>query len=356
MKTIQLGTSDLHVTPICLGTMTFGEQNSEADAHLQLDRALERGINFIDTAEMYPVPVKAQTQGQTERFMGTWFAKNPAKRAQVVLASKIAGLSRGATWIRGGSAPSKATISEAVDGSLKRLQTDVIDLYQIHWPSRNAPIFGSTQFDPSKEPAPADAPPSLHEMLEALAAEVKKGKIRAVGVSNETPWGVMEFCRLADLHGLPRVASVQNAYNLLNRSVENGLDEVMFRERIGLLAYSPLAFGRLTGKYDKGGFDKDGKPVGRLTIYPPTWSPRYMRPDVLRACTRYGLLAKAYGLTLTQLALAFCYQKSCVASTIIGATSIEQLDACIDAFDVTLKPEVFEQIDAIRWELRDPAQ
>ncbi len=356
MNTLQLGSSDLQVTPICLGTMTFGEQNTEADAHAQLDYALERGINFIDTAEMYPVPVKADTQGRTERFIGTWFAKNPGARNKVVLASKIAGMSRGATWIREGSAPSKATVSLAVSDSLKRLQTDVIDLYQIHWPSRNTPIFGSTTFDPSKDPAPGDEPPTLHEMLEALAAEVKAGRIRHIGLSNETPWGVAEFCKLAALHGLPKVVSLQNAYNLLNRHVENGLDEMLHREQIGLLAYSPLAFGRLTGKYAKGGVDKDGKPVGRLSIYPPTWSPRYMRPDAQRATDRYTLLAKTLGLTPTTLALAFCYQKSCVASTIIGATTLAQLKECIDAYEVKLSATAMEQIDAIRWDIRDPAQ
>ncbi len=356
MKTVALGSSSLKVTSVCLGTMTWGEQNTEAQAHDQLDLAFERGINFIDTAEMYPVPVKADTQGRTERFIGTWLAKNPGKRQHIVLASKIAGLSRGATWIRGGSAPSKDTVHEAVSASLARLQTEVIDLYQIHWPSRNVPLFGGVYFDPSKEPKPEDAAPSLHEMLDALAAEVRAGRIRYIGLSNETPWGVMEFCRLAAQFGLPKVVSVQNAYNLLNRQVENGLDEVMFRENIGLLAYSPLAFGRLTGKYDKGGFDKDNKPVGRLTLFPPTWSPRYMRPESIKATARYQLLARAYGLTVTQLALAFCYQKPCVASTIIGATSLSQLNECIDAFDVALKPEVFEQIDAIRWDLRDPTQ
>jgi aryl-alcohol dehydrogenase-like predicted oxidoreductase len=239
---------------------------------------------------------------------------------------------------------------------LTRLQTDVIDLYQIHWPSRNVPIFGGLYFNPATEPAPEDAPPTLHEMLQALNDEVKAGRIRAVGLSNESPWGVMEFCRLADLHSLPRVASLQNAYNLLNRHVENGLDEILFRENVGLLAYSPLAFGRLTTKYDKGGFDKDGKPVGRLTKFPPTWSPRYMRPDVLRATARYKLLAQAHGMSLVQLALAFCYQKSCVASTIIGATSLAQLDECIDAYDTKISPELFEQIDAVRWDIRDPGQ
>jgi aryl-alcohol dehydrogenase-like predicted oxidoreductase len=188
-----------------------------------------------------------------------------------------------------------------------------------------------------------------------MAQLVKEGKIRYVGLSNETPWGVMEFTRLARQHGLPYVVSVQNAYNLLNRSVENGLDEVCFRENVGILAYSPLAFGRLTGKYDRGGFGKDGKPVGRLTHFPPSWSPRYMRPEVQIATRRYGQLAKAYGISLTHLALAFCLQKSCVTSTIIGCTSVEQLDDCLNAADVTLSKDIMDAIDAIRWDCRDPA-
>jgi aryl-alcohol dehydrogenase-like predicted oxidoreductase len=352
MNKIQLGHSDLHVTPICLGTMTFGEQNTEADGHAQLDYALSHGINFIDTAELYPVMARAETYGSTERIIGSWLAKNPAKRKDIVLASKVAGPARGWQWIRGGGSPDRKSVVEACDASLKRLQTDCIDLYQIHWPSRNIPLFGTLYFDPAAE----REVPSIHEVLEGMAELVKAGKIRYLGLSNETPWGVMEFSRLAQLHGLPRVTSVQNAYSLLNRHVENGLDEVCFREQVGVLAYSPLAFGRLTGKYDKGGFDKDGKAVGRLTHFPPTWSPRYGRPESVIATRRYMEIAHAYGLTPTQLAIAFCVHKPCIASTIVGATSVAQLGECLDSAEVVLKPDVLQAIDAVRWDMRDPAQ
>ncbi len=352
MKKIQLGHSDLHVTPLCLGTMTFGEQNSEADGHAQLDYALSRGVNFIDTAELYPVMARAQTYGSTERIIGSWLARNPAQRKNIVLASKVAGPARGWQWIRGGGAPDRKSVVAACDASLQRLQTDCIDLYQIHWPSRNIPLFGTLYFDPSAE----REVPSIHALLEGMADLVKAGKIRYLGLSNETPWGVMEFSRLAQLHGLPRVTSVQNAYSLLNRQVENGLDEVCFREQVGVLAYSPLAFGRLSGKYDKGGFDKDGKPVGRLTHFPPTWSPRYGRPETILATRRYVAIAQAYGMTATQLAIAFCLHKSCIASTIVGATSVAQLQECLDSVEVSLKPQVLQAVDAVRWEMRDPAQ
>ena len=352
MNKIRLGHSDLEVSRICLGTMTFGEQNTEAEGHAQLDYALEQGVNFIDTAEMYPVVARAQTYGDTERIIGTWLAKNPGRRQQIVLASKMAGPARGMHWIRGGGAPNRESVVQACDASLARLQTDCIDLYQIHWPSRNVPLFGTIYFDPVAE----REVPSVHELLQGMADLVRAGKIRYVGLSNETPWGVMEFCRLAREHGLPRVASLQNAYNLLNRHVENGLDEVCFREQVGILAYSPLAFGRLTGKYDKGGFTKDGKPVGRLTLYPPTWSPRYMRPETILATRRYAQIAKACALTPTQLALAFCLHKTCITSTIVGATSVEQLKQCLDADTIELHGDALEAIDAVRWDLRDPAQ
>ena len=352
MKKVQLGHSDLLVTSICLGSMTFGEQNTEAEGHAQLDYAMERGINFIDTAEMYPVMVRAATYGDSERFIGSWLAKHPARRKDLVLASKVAGPSRAGDWIRGGSAPSASSVVQACNSSLQRLQTDCIDLYQIHWPSRNVPLFGSLYFDPAAE----REAPSIHDVLHGMAELVRAGKIRYVGLSNESPWGVMEFVRLAKEHGLPRVVSLQNAFSLLNRQVENGLDEVCFRERVGVLAYSPLAFGRLTGKYDKGGYASDGTPLGRLTHFPPTWSPRYMRPETILATRRYMQIARAYGLTATQLALAFCLHKPCIASTIVGATSVGQLKECLDAADVALRPEVMDAIDAVRWDIRDPAQ
>jgi aryl-alcohol dehydrogenase-like predicted oxidoreductase len=333
--------------------MTFGEQNTEAEGHAQLDRAFARGINFIDSAEMYPVMVRAETSGDTERIIGSWLAKNPGKRQQLVLATKMAGPSRGANWIRGGSAPDAKTVVEACNTSLQRLRTDVIDLYQLHWPSRNVPAFGSLYFDPAAE----REVPGIHEVLEGMATLVRAGKVRHIGLSNETPWGVMEFTRLARQHGLPRVTSLQNAYSLLNRHVENGLDEVCFREQLGILAYSPLAFGRLTGKYEQGGYTADGKPVGRITHFPPTWSPRYMRPETILAARRYGRVARAYGLTPTQLAIAFCLHKRCIASTIVGCTSVAQLDELLDAAEqVTLRPEILEAVDAVRWEMRDPAQ
>lgn len=347
MQKIQLGNSDLSVSRVCLGTMTFGEQNSEADAHAQLDYALERGINFIDTAEMYPVMPRAETQGRTEQAIGTWL-KTSGNRTKVVLATKIAGPARGMNWIRNGENDLNATnIRAAVETSLKRLQTDYIDLYQLHWPSRNAPIFGQTSFDPQKERAHT----AIEDTLAALDEMIKAGKIRYVGVSNETSWGVCEFIKQAETKGLPRIVSIQNAYNLVNRSFETGLDETCFRENVGLLAYSPLAFGQLTAKY----LD-DPKAHGRLTIFPPTWSPRYMRASVAEACRRYAALARANGLTPAQLALAWCYSRWCVASTIIGATTMAQLKENIDAFSVEPGNDVITAINAIHSEITNPGQ
>src|SRR5690606_19740932 len=236
---VSLGQSSLQVSPICLGTMTFGEQVDEAAAHAILDRSLERGVNFIDTAEMYSVPSRAETSGATETIIGTWFASRPGARQKVVLASKVAGPSRGMPWLRG--EVSKAGIIQACEESLRRLRTDVIDLYQIHWPVRNVPVFGALYFDPSRH----KPGPSVHEQLEAMAELVKAGKVRAVGLSNETPYGVHEFVRVAEQMGLPRVATVQNPFSLVNRSYENGLDESCHRLGVSLLAYSPLAFGLL---------------------------------------------------------------------------------------------------------------
>lgn len=354
MKHIQLGASDLQVTPICLGTMTFGEQVNEATAHAILDRALERGINFLDTAEMYAVPPRAETYNATEIIIGNWFAKTPGARQKMVLATKVAGPARGMPWIRGGSGdPTQQDILDACDASLRRLQTDVIDLYQIHWPSRHVPAFGMVYFDPSK-----DTPvTSIHAQLEALGQLVKAGKVRAIGLSNETPYGVHEFVRLAEQHGLPKVATVQNPYCLINRTVENGLDETMHRLGVSLLAYSPLAFGLLTGKYDASGLTGPGAPVeARITKFESTRKQRWGRPDALIAARRYNALAIKNGMTPTQLALAFCYTKWQVASTIIGVTRVAQLDECIDAYGTTLSPELLAEIDAIRWEIRDPAQ
>jgi aryl-alcohol dehydrogenase-like predicted oxidoreductase len=350
MKTIELG--PLQVTPICLGTMTFGEQVDQAGSFAILDRASERGVNFLDTAEMYSVPPKADTYGATETILGCWFSARPGARAKVVLASKVAGPARGMNWVRGGKADvTTADIEQACHDSLKRLQTDVIDLYQIHWPNRNVPLFTSMYFDPARDQPQT----SIHDQLEALGKLIKAGKVRAVGLSNETPWGLMEFIRVAEQHGLPRVVSVQNPYGLTNRVVDNGLDEAMHRSGIGLLAYSPLAFGALTGKYDERGFD-DPASRGRIAIYERFRTQRWGRPESLAAARRYNALARAHGLTPTQMALAFCYCNWRVASTIIGVTSVAQLDECIDAWGTVLSKELLAEIDKVRWEMRDPAQ
>lgn len=354
MKTRQLGQSDLQVTPICLGTMTFGEQVSEATAHAILDRSLERGVNFIDTAEMYAVPPRAETFNATEIIIGNWLNKTPGARDKLVIATKVAGPSRGMPWIRGGSAD--VTVSDIVaacEGSLKRMNIEVIDLYQIHWPVRHVPAFGSIYFDPSKV-TPCT---SVLAQLEALQTLVKAGKVRAVGLSNETAYGVHEFVRLAEQHGLPRLATVQNPYCLVNRTVENGLDETMYHLGVSLLAYSPLGFGLLTGKYDASGFSGPDAPAqARIAKYESTRKQRWGRPEALEAARRYNALALENGMTPTQMALAFCYTKWQVASTIIGVTSVAQLDENLDAWGTTLSPELLKQIDAIRWALRDPAQ
>ncbi|MFW5328815.1 aldo/keto reductase [Hydrogenophaga sp. ZJX-1] len=347
MNTVSLGASALQVTPICLGTMTFGEQVSEADAHQILDRSLERGVNFLDAAEMYSVPARAETCGATETILGNWFAKRPGAREKLVLATKVAGPARGMPWLR--PEVSKAGIIEACEASLRRLQTEVIDLYQIHWPARNVPAFGALYFDPAKDKPGV----SVHEQLEALAELVQAGKVRAVGLSNETPYGVHEFVRLAEQHGLPRVATVQNPYCLINRSYENGLDETCHRLGVSLLAYSPLGFGLLTGKYDANGLVGD---AGRMALYDSMRKQRWGRPEALDAARRYNALAREHGMTPAQLALAFCYTNWRVASTIIGVTSLAQLDECLDAWGTALSPDVLKAIDKIRWETRDPAQ
>ena len=354
MKKVQLGSSDLQVTPICLGTMTFGEQCSESVSHSILDRSLERGINFLDAAEMYSVPARAETFGATETIIGNWFAKNPAARSKLVLATKVAGPSRGMPWIRNGSTDlTAADIVGACNDSLKRLQTDVIDLYQLHWPVRHVPAFGMLYFDPAKD---NQALSSIHTQLEAFTGLVKAGKVRAIGLSNETAYGVHEFVRLAEQHGLSRIATVQNPYCLINRTVENGLDETMHRLGVSLLGYSPLGFGLLTGKYDDVGIaDPNHTDIGRMSLFESMKKQRWGRPEALTAARRYNALAKANGLTPTQLALAFCYTKWQVASTIIGVTSVAQLDEDLDAWGTTLSPEVLAEIDKIRWELRDPA-
>ena len=352
MQHITLGQSDLRVTPICLGTMTFGEQVNEADSHAILSHSLARGVNFIDTAEMYSVPARAETFGATETIIGNWFAKNPGARQKLVLATKVAGPSRGMPWVREGKGMTSADIIASCEGSLRRLQTDVIDLYQIHWPERHVPAFGTLYYDPTKETSQTP----IHEQLETLAKLVKAGKVRTIGLSNETPYGVHEFVRLAEQHGLPRVATVQNPYCLINRTWENALDETCHRLNVSLLAYSPLGFGLLTGKYDEHAPTDAGAPQGaRIARYESVRKQRWGRPESLAAARRYNQLARDNGLTPTQMALAFCYTKWQVASTIIGVTSLAQLDEDLNAWGTTLSPEVLQAIDAIRWEVRDPA-
>jgi len=344
MKMITLGDSELEVSHVCLGTMTFGQQNSENEAHEQLAYALEQGINFIDTAEMYPVPPRAETSGLTEQYVGTWLKQQ--QRDRIVLATKATGPGRTMTWIRDGELQfTGANLKRALEASLKRLQTDYVDLYQLHWPDRNVPVFGQYHFDPENE---RDTVPLL-ETLDALGDLINQGKIRHWGLSNETPWGLMTVLNLADQHDLPRPVSVQNAYNLLNRSWEDGLSEIGYRENVSLLAYSPLGFGLLSGKYLK-----DPEAPGRVTEF-QGFAQRYAKPNTHKAVSAYAELASAHGLTPTELSLAFVYNRWCVGSTIIGATSMEQLQQDLAAAQVTLSREVLDGIEAIHLEFTNPA-
>ncbi len=339
-----LGYSALEVSAVCLGTMTFGQQNDEAEAHAQLDHAFERGVNFIDTAEMYPVPPRADTCFRTESIVGRWLKRQP--RDRVVLATKVAGPRRSMGWIRGGPrALDDANVREAVEGSLTRLQTDYIDLYQLHWPERNVPMFGQYQFDPAQEKAGVP----IRDQLEALARLVEAGKVRYVGLSNEHPWGVMEFLRLAGEYGLPRVVSVQNPYNLMNRVFEYGMAELCYREKVALLPYSPLAFGHLSGKYLT---DPPGR--GRVNEF-KGFAQRYEKPNVPAAVRAYAELAAQLGVTPAVLALSFVYRRWFVTSTIIGATSLEQLAENLDAWERPLAEDALQAVEAIHLRYTNPA-
>ena len=339
-----LGSSRLIVPDVCLGTMTFGEQTGETDAHSQLDYALAAGVNFLDTAEMYAVPPRAGTFGASESIVGRWLKRQ--RREAIVVATKVAGPARNLDWIRGGPpAMDRANIRAAIDGSLQRLQTDYVDLYQLHWPERNQPMFGQWQFDPAKE---RECTP-IREQLEALAELVAAGKVRAIGLSNEHPWGVMQFTRLADELGLPRVLCTQNAYSLLNRTFETALAEVCHREQVGLLAYSALAFGHLTGKYLA-----DPAAPGRITRW-PAFGQRYTKSNVIPAVTAYAALAKQHGLTPTQLALGFVRSRWFVSSTIIGASSLAQLQETLPATRTPISAELLGEIDAIHLRYTNPA-
>ena len=340
-----LGNTQEKVSLICLGTMTWGEQNTEAEAHAQLDFALERGINFVDVAEMYPVPPKAETQGRTEEYLGSWL-KRGSNRERMLVASKVVGRSDGFEYLRGEKPTlSRKHILEAVEGSLRRLQTDVIDLYQLHWPDRKTNFFGELGYNYDA----TDESIALQESLGALQTLVEQGKIRYIGLSNETPWGLHECLRLADQMGLPRVVSVQNPYNLLNRTYEVGLAEMSIRERVGLLAYSPLAFGILSGKY------RDGQmPEGaRLTLYDRFQ--RYKGERSLQAIDHYCEIAQQHDISPAQMALAYVNQKPFVTSNIIGATSLTQLQENIESVDISLTQEILQAIEAVHTSNPNPA-
>lgn len=336
MEYTTLGRTDIRVSRICLGTMTWGQQNTEAEAHQQMDAALDAGINFIDTAEMYPVPPKAETYTTTETHIGTWLAAR-GNREKVILATKVAGRSADMSYIRGGPSLNRANIEVALDASLKRLQTDYVDLYQLHWPDRTNNRFGKLGYTHIAD----ENPVPIEETLAVLGDAVKAGKVRTIGLSNETPWGVMRFLAAAEALGLPRIVSIQNPYSLLNRSFEVGLSEISHREDVGLLAYSPLAFGVLSGKY----LDGAQPETGRITLF--TRFRRYTNPQVEAATKEYVALAKAHGLDPAQMALAYVNGRPFLTSTIIGATTMEQLMSDIGSIEVKLGNEVIEAIDAI---------
>lgn len=343
MEYRQLGHSELSVSALALGTMTFGEQNTEAEAHEQLDYAVSRGVNFIDTAEMYPVPPRGETVHRTETYVGTWL-KNQA-RDKLIVATKIAGPGRGFQWIRGGPRISREHLEAALDGSLKRLQTDYVDLYQIHWPDRYVPMFGTTHYDAALE---RESVP-IEEQLAVLGEFVKAGKVRYIGVSNETPWGVCQFVHAAERLGLPKIVSIQNAYHLLNRTFESGLSEVCRHGNVGLLAYSPLAFGCLSGKYLA-----DPQAKGRITLF-PGFGQRYLKPNVPAATAEYLKLARDSGLDPAQMALAFVRSRWFTTSAIVGATSMTQLKSNLDSADLQLGPDVLARIEEIHRLIPNPA-
>lgn len=343
MQTRTLGHSGLQVSKLCLGSMTWGEQNSEAEGHEQMDFAVAAGINFFDTAEMYPVPPMGATQGRTEKIIGTWFRKS-GKRSDIVLATKVTGPGDWMTHIRQGPQLNRSHIREAIEGSLRRLQTDYVDLYQIHWPARSTNFFGKLGYvhNPDEDPTP------LEETLAAIVELIQEGKIRYYGLSNETAWGTMKVIQLAQQKGWPLPVSVQNPYNLLNRSYEVGMAEVSIRENVGLLPYSPMAFGALSGKYLHGQLPEGA----RMTLYERF--ARYKGEQAERAIEAYADLAAELGLSPASLALAFVTQQNFVTSNIIGATRMEQLRENIATADIELSAEVLERINAIHKLIPNP--
>jgi aryl-alcohol dehydrogenase-like predicted oxidoreductase len=345
MEYRELGRTGVKVSRLCLGTMTFGEQNSEAEGHAQMDYAVARGINIFDAAEIYPIPPKPETQGRTESIIGTWLAARKA-RDKVLIATKVAGRSTKIDWLRKDGALSRqsaAQIMEAAEGSLKRLKTDYIDLYQLHWPDRPMRVFEGLDYVHLE----GDSHP-IHEILGALGKLVAEGKVRFVGLSNETPWGVMSFLKAADDHGLPRVVSIQNAYNLVNRSFEIGLSEIAYREQVSLLAYSPLGQGYLSGKYEGGALP----PGSRKTLFNRLG--RYETGNGPRAISTYIALARRHGLDPAQMAIAFAVSRPFVTSVILGATTMEQLKTDIDAADLALSEEVLADIEQIHLDTPNP--
>lgn len=344
MKYTTLPHTTTKVSKICLGTMTWGEQNTEAEGHEQMDYALDQGVNFFDVAELYPVPAKAKTYGETERIIGTWFKKT-GNRDKVILASKIAGPGSYTAHIRG-TGFSKASIDEALEGSLKRLQTDYIDLYQLHWPERPVNCFGVRDYPYWEESEWQD---NFAEILSALETHIKAGKIRHVGLSNESAWGVMRYLEESKQKGLPRMITLQNSYSLLHRAYETNLSEISLRENIGLLVYSPLAFGVLTGKYLNGKMPRDA----RVTLF-PNYN-RYSTKESEKAVIAYQEIAQKNALTLTELALAFINQLPFVTSNIIGATKMEQLKENIGSIQVELSHEIIDEINAVHVRIPNPA-
>ncbi len=332
-----LGDTGLRVSQICLGTMTFGEQNSEAEAHGQLDLAVERGVNFIDTAELYPVPPRGETQGLTEQYIGSWL-KRRGRRDEVVIATKVCGPTDWVPHIRDGQARlDRRNIATALEGSLRRLGTDYVDLYQVHWPERKTNYFGRLGYEHQEE----ESVTPIEETLEVLGDLVREGKVRAIGISNETAWGTMRYLAAAERAGLPRIVSIQNPYSLLNRTFEIGLAEIAIRERVGLLAYSPLGFGVLSGKYLEG-----RRPAGaRLT----RWErfDRYSNPQGVAATRQYVELARRHALDPAQMALSFVNSRPFLTSNIVGATTLEQLESNLASTELELKEDLLEEIEAI---------
>ncbi len=346
MKYNRLGITDLKVSEICLGTMTFGEQNSEKEGHEQLDYATDHGVNFIDTAEMYAVPGRKETAHSTEKIIGSWLAKRK-DRDKLVIATKITGPSAGITWIRKPLDFSPASIKTALDGSLKRLQTDYIDLYQLHWPERKANFFGKRSYIHDANDPWVD---NIYEVLNTLNDQIKAGKIRHIGISNETPYGMMRYLEESAKNGLPRVASIQNPYSLLNRTFEVGLAEMAIKQKVGLLAYSPLAFGLLSGKYHQ----KKDQPTDRLNTYKEHMV-RYKSEQCYDATDRYLKIAQSHNMSPTQMALAWINTRPFLTSNIIGATTIAQLEENISSTKFEITEEIEKAIEAVQNDIPNPA-